>query len=395
MPHNMITIASPPQEMIDQITDIASHGGGSSGVLKDLRLVGRPFCCSATRLLFQAVRLFQKHASDLDLDKRDDLQALLELAQSGASRYIRVMRVHGDIFSNSSDLTEGVDVTGTIAKAFRDYERPRLERLELFEPNNLMLREFSHPAVAPTIAGLQYLTIWGCPRCPSSAEMRRILQSGESLRSVEWRNCPSSFEGATGIVHPKAPLEHFILYCYKPLVISLDALSSTVRNARNTLICLSIYPMRSQSEGHAQKLTGELTSCPLLHHVDLGIYSEDPVIQQHTERVKSTIPPGELCSEERYPDYWPRLSLVRYLDWDYQEARGYSGPEADILRNLINQGLSHGVKSGAYLISRLVEELAGSAIESIKDSEIYKSISWISSPATAIMTMRLLGISIS
>ncbi|KAE8398124.1 hypothetical protein BDV37DRAFT_288835 [Aspergillus pseudonomiae] len=160
------------------IAVFASHGDGSSQFLKSLRVVSRPFCYSATQILFQAVRLFQKERSDSDLEKRDDIQALLELAQSGASRYIRVMRVRGDTFFKSSDPSEGVEVIGTVAKAFRDYVRPRLERLELFEPNNLMLREFSHHAVAPIIAGLKYLTIWGCTGCPNSAEIRRILQSG-------------------------------------------------------------------------------------------------------------------------------------------------------------------------------------------------------------------------
>ncbi|KAB8261527.1 hypothetical protein BDV32DRAFT_121448 [Aspergillus pseudonomiae] len=108
-----------------------------------------------------------------------------------------------------------------------------------------MLREFSHHAVAPIIAGLKYLTIWGCTGCPNSAEIRRILQSGESLRSVEWRNCSPSFEGPTGIVHSKAPLEHLMFYCYNQMVISLDALSSTVRNARSTIRCLDILSLAS------------------------------------------------------------------------------------------------------------------------------------------------------
>ncbi|GAB1201179.1 hypothetical protein APSETT444_010567 [Aspergillus pseudonomiae] len=237
----------------------------------------------ATRILLQAVRLFQKERNDSDLEKRDDIQALLELAQSGASRYIRVMRVRGDTFFKSSDPSEGVEVIGTVAKAFRDYVRPRLERLGLFEPDNLMLREFSHPAVAPIIAGLEYLTIWGCIGCLNSAEIRRILQSGESLRSVEWRNCSPSFEGPTGIVHPKAPLEHLMLYCYNQMVILLDALSSTVRNARSTIRCLDLYPMRCHvdaAEEHAQELVRELTSCPMLHHVDVPLFPETPVVQQ-------------------------------------------------------------------------------------------------------------------
>ncbi|KAB8252999.1 hypothetical protein BDV35DRAFT_386575 [Aspergillus flavus] len=236
MTHRMTTIASLPQEVIDQIAMVVSYEHRSSEVLKNLRLVSRPFY------------------------ERDDIKALLELSRSGASRFIRFLRVSGSSYRQSSEPTKEAELAGTIVKCLRGYMRPDLKALDFYNIGDSMLHEFSRPAMAPTIAGLRFLKVVGCPGRSNGTEIRRIFQYCEGVQAVEWSNCPTSFEGPTGIIHPKAPLERLRLNGHEDEAVAIpESILATVRNARNTIRCLSVYPMRWQSDALEEQVEGLTT----------------------------------------------------------------------------------------------------------------------------------------
>ncbi|KAE8322694.1 hypothetical protein BDV39DRAFT_196501 [Aspergillus sergii] len=157
MTHKMATVVSLPQEVIDQIAILISHEHGSSEVLKNLRLLSR----------------------------------------SGASRFIRFMRVSGRSYRQTSEPTKEAELAGTIAKCLQACMRPDLKALDFYNIGDSMLHEFSRPAMAPTIAGLRFLKVVGCPGRSNGMEIRLILQYCENVQAVEWSNCQTSFEGPT------------------------------------------------------------------------------------------------------------------------------------------------------------------------------------------------------
>ncbi|PIG79431.1 hypothetical protein AARAC_010753 [Aspergillus arachidicola] len=250
MSHRMSTIASLPQEVIDQIAMFVSHEHRSSEVLKNLRLVSRPFWYSASRILFRRFYITLGYADPTCHNGRDDIKALLELSRSGASHFIRFMRVSGRSYRQTSEPAKEAELAGTIVECLQGYMRPDLKALDFYHLSDSMLHEFSRPAMAPTIAGLRFLKVVGCPGRSNGMEIRLILQYCESVQAVEWSNCPTAFEGPTGIIHPKAPLERLRLNGHgAEAVATPESILATVRNARNTIRYLSVYPMRWPSDG--------------------------------------------------------------------------------------------------------------------------------------------------
>ncbi|KAE8420839.1 hypothetical protein BDV36DRAFT_292774 [Aspergillus pseudocaelatus] len=297
------TIACLPQETVDQIAVFVGHERGSSAVLKNLRLVSRPFYYSASRVLFREFYIAREYAGFKDSDRRDGIKAFLELSRSGISHFIGFMRVSGPNHLASSGLTEEEEEeeqADTIANALQGNTRPKLKALDLCNISDSMLHEFCQPAMAPIIAGLWYLKIIGCRGRSNGVEIQTILQYCESVRAVEWINCETFFDRPTGIIHPKAPLERIRLNGMSGnTVASPLSLLATVCNARNTIRYLSVYPMKWQSaalEEQVDELVGELTSCPFLYHPNMGSFPESlarrygctsisQVLKSHTKRV--------------------------------------------------------------------------------------------------------------
>ncbi|KAB8224236.1 hypothetical protein BDV33DRAFT_199632 [Aspergillus novoparasiticus] len=336
----MATVASLPQEVTDQIAMLVSHEHGSSEVLKNLRLVSRPFWYSASRILFRRFYIDLENADPSCPNGQDDIMALLELSRSGASRFIRFMRVSGRSYKQTSEPTKEAELAGTIAKCLQGYMRPDLKALDFYNLSDSMLHEFSRPAMAPTIAGLRFLKVVGYPGCSNGMEIRLILQYCENVQAVEWSNCQTSFEGPTGIIHPKAPLERLRLNGHgDEAVATPECMLATVRNARNTIRYLSVYPMRWQSdavEEQVEELVGEFNSCPFLYHPNLGLLPESlagrygcrsilKVLEPHTNEVIPTISPREMKCYGRYPDYWRLLQhdIVRLRKCSLDELYEY------------------------------------------------------------------------
>ncbi|UDD60828.1 hypothetical protein AFCA_008215 [Aspergillus flavus] len=314
MTHRMSTIASLPQEVIDQY--------------------------SASRILFRRFYINLGYADPTCPNERDDIKALLELSRSGASRFIRFLRVSGSSYRQSSEPTKEAELAGTIVKCLRGYMRPDLKALDIYNIGDSMLHEISRPAMAPTIAGLRFLKVVGCPGRSNGTEIRRIFQYCEGAQTVEWSNCPTSFEGPTGIIHPKAPLERLRLNGHEDEAVAIpESILATVRNARNTIRCLSVYPMRWQSdalEEQVEGLVGEFNSCPFLYHPNLGLFLESlagrygcssiwKVLEPHTNEVIPTISHREMKCYGRYPDYWRLLQhdLVRLRTCSLNELYEY------------------------------------------------------------------------
>ncbi|QRD90929.1 hypothetical protein F9C07_2213470 [Aspergillus flavus] len=260
MTHRMSTIASLPQEVIDQ--ELRSPWLSATNI--DQARCSKTSAC-ASRILFRRFYINLGYADPTCPNERDDIKALLELSRSGASRFIRFLRVSGSSYRQSSEPTKEAELAGTIVKCLRGYMRPDLKALDFYNIGDSMLHEFSRPAMAPTIAGLRFLKAVRCPGRSNSTEIRRIFQYCEGVQAVEWSNCPTSFEGPTGIIHPESLAGRYG--------------------------CSSIWK----------------------------------VLQPHTNEVIPRISPREMKCYGRYPDYWRLLQhdLVRLRTCSLNELYEY------------------------------------------------------------------------